>query len=86
MTENREALSALIALIAVLKAVSVTGPDADGLLWVHFEPHDLTSKGAISVQADSLVGKVVAHWRDARMDAIMKTAASIAEEYDGISG
>lgn len=82
MTESRDAIA---ALIAVLKAVSVTGPDADGLLWVHFEPEGVAIKAVVSVLAESLVGKTVAQWRDDRLAAIMKMAASIAE-HDGVSG
>mgnify|MGYP001612441778 CR=1 FL=1 len=75
--ETKEAIS---ALIAVIKAVTVTGPDGDGLLWVQFEPEGFASKGAVLVVAESVVGKAVAQWRDARLAAIMATAASIAEQ------
>lgn len=80
-TETREAVS---ALIAVVKAVTVSGPDANGLLWLQFKAGANTA--ALSVQADSLVGKVVAQWRDDRLHAIMQTAASIAEQHDGVAG
>jgi hypothetical protein len=36
-------------LFAVLSAVSISGPDADGLLWVSFKPDD-DAIGALSLR------------------------------------
>ena len=40
---------------AVEPSPRVTGPDADGMLWIHGETHGV--KGAVSVEADSIFGR-----------------------------
>jgi hypothetical protein len=38
----------------------VTGPDADGLVWVHATTPDGQTHGAVSVRADSIAGRAFA--------------------------
>src|SRR2546425_12079831 len=50
-------------LFAALSAISITGPDSDGLLWVSFKTED-EGIGALSIQAESVAGRAVLRWRD----------------------
>jgi hypothetical protein len=45
-----------------LSAITITGPDAQNLLWVSFKTDD--PLGMLSVNADTIAGHAVARWRD----------------------
>jgi hypothetical protein len=55
----------------VLSAISISGPDSDGLLWVSFKPDD-EAIGALSLHAASVAGRAVMRWRDMQSAALAK--------------
>lgn len=61
-------------LFDVLSAITIMGPDADGLLWVSFTTEDTI--GAFSLQADSIAGKAVTQSRDLQTAALTKTESN----------
>jgi hypothetical protein len=54
-----------------LSAISISGPDADGLLGVSFKP-DEEAIGALSLHAASVAGRAVMQWRDMQSAALAK--------------
>jgi hypothetical protein len=57
-------------LFEVLSAVTITGPDAQNLLWISFHTDD--PLGMVSVRADVIAGQAVARWRDMQSAALAK--------------
>jgi hypothetical protein len=68
-------------LFEVLSAISISGPDADGLLWVSFKPDD-EAVGALSLHAASVAGQAVMRWRDMQSAGLAKAVLSRASEPD----
>lgn len=58
-------------LFAALTAINVIGPDSDGLLWVSFTSAN-DGSGALSVRAESVVGRAVTRWREMQTAALAK--------------
>ncbi len=54
-----------------LSAITITGPDAEGLRWVAFK-NDGNSIGALSVRAESIAGRAVLRWRELQSAALAK--------------
>ena len=58
-------------LFEALSAITITGPDASGLLWISFNTD--VPLATISVPAGSVAGQTVARWRD-KQSAALSTA------------
>jgi hypothetical protein len=61
----------------VLSAITVRGPDADGLLWVSFQTDE--GFGAFSLQADAAAGRAVLRWSELQSAALAKAAIERAQ-------
>jgi hypothetical protein len=66
-------------LFEVLSAISISGPGADGLLWVSFKP-DAEAIGALSLHAASVAGRAVMQWRDMQSTALAKAVLARASQ------
>ena len=66
-------------LFAVLSAISISGPDSDGLLWVSFRPDD-DAMGALSLHAASVAEQAVMQWRDMQSTALAKAVLARASD------
>jgi hypothetical protein len=66
-------------LFEVLSAISISGPDFDGLLWVSFKSDD-EAMGALSLHADSVAGRAVMQWRDMHRTALAKAVLARASQ------
>ena len=69
-----------IDLFDALSAITVTGPDAAGLLWVSFKNGG--PLGMLSVQAATIAGQAVARWRDTQSAALAKAVLARAAKTD----
>jgi hypothetical protein len=65
-------------LFAVLSAITITGPDAQNLLWVSFQTDD--PLGMLSVDADTIAGHAVARWREIQSVALAKAVIGRASD------
>ena len=63
-------------LFEALSAITITGPDASGLLWISFNTD--VPLGALSVPAGSVAGQTVARWRDMQSAALSKAVLARA--------
>lgn len=50
-------------LVQVLKDIEISGPDDDGVLWIHINAPGL-AQASVAVRGDITAGRVVEHWRD----------------------
>ena len=66
-------------LFDVLSAISISGPDSDGLLWVSFKPDD-EAMGALSLHAASVAGRAVIQWRDMQSTALANAVLARASQ------
>jgi hypothetical protein len=66
-------------LFEVLSAISISGPDSDGRLWVSFKPDD-EAIGALSLHAASLAGQAIMQWRDIQSTALAKAVLARASQ------
>lgn len=57
-------------LFDALSSITITGPDANGLLWVSFKTDG--PLGMISVNAGTIAGQAVARWRDTQGAVLAK--------------
>jgi hypothetical protein len=52
-------------LFSALSAISITGPDDTGLLWISFKPDNSNDAiGALSISAVSVAGRAMMSWRN----------------------
>ena len=63
-------------LFEALSAITITGPDASGLLWISFNTD--VPLATISVPAGSVAGQTVARWRDKQSAALSKAVLARA--------
>jgi hypothetical protein len=66
-------------LFEVLSAITISGPDSDGLLWVSFKPDD-EAIGALSLHGASVAGQAVMQWRDMQSTALAKAVLARASQ------
>ena len=68
-------------LFTALSAISITGPDDAGLLWVSFKPDNSHEAiGALSIGAASIAGRAVISWRNMQAAALAKAVLTRASE------
>jgi hypothetical protein len=65
-------------VVDALSAITITGPDAQNLLWVSCKTDD--PLGMLSVNADTIAGHAVARWRDIRGAALAKAVLARASQ------
>jgi hypothetical protein len=67
-------------LFDALSAITVTGPDASGLLWISFNTE--VPLAMLSVPAGSVAGPTMARWRDIQSAALSKAVLARATKDD----